>query len=71
MEKIENFIAHRLSSIREADQILVVDEGRIVERGRHNELIDRDGLYRRMWRAHIDADSWTIAAEQVSKVVNE
>lgn len=64
-------IAHRLSSIREADQILVVDEGQIVERGRHNELIDRDGLYRRMWRTHIDADSWTIAAEQASKVVNE
>jgi ATP-binding cassette subfamily B protein len=64
-------IAHRLSSVREADQILVVDEGRIVERGRHNELIDRDGLYRRMWRAHIDADSWTIAAEKASKAVNE
>jgi ATP-binding cassette subfamily B protein len=38
-------IAHRLSTVRGADQILVVDEGRIVERGTHRELIDRGGLY--------------------------
>jgi ATP-binding cassette subfamily B protein len=38
-------IAHRLSTVRGADQILVVDGGRIVERGTHRELIDRGGLY--------------------------
>jgi ATP-binding cassette subfamily B protein len=38
-------IAHRLSTVRGADQILVVDQGRIVERGTHRELIDRGGLY--------------------------
>jgi len=43
-------IAHRLSTVIGADQILVMDAGRIVERGRHAELLARDGFYARMWR---------------------
>jgi ATP-binding cassette, subfamily B, bacterial len=42
-------IAHRLSTVRYADQILVVDAGRIVERGRHEELIDAGGLYAELY----------------------
>ena len=38
-------IAHRLSTVMEADQILVLDQGRIIERGKHDELISRGGLY--------------------------
>jgi len=43
-------IAHRLSTVRDADRILVIDGGRIVESGAHAELIERDGPYRRMLR---------------------
>jgi len=43
-------IAHRLATVRDADRILVIDGGRIVEQGRHSELTARDGPYRHMVR---------------------
>jgi ATP-binding cassette subfamily B protein len=43
-------IAHRLSTVVRADEILVLDEGVVVERGRHDALLQRDGRYAQMWR---------------------
>jgi ATP-binding cassette subfamily B protein len=43
-------IAHRLSTVRNADQIFVLDRGVLCERGRHEELVRRDGLYATLWR---------------------
>jgi len=44
-------IAHRLSTIAHADKILVVDQGRIVESGRHNDLLEKQGRYFDLWRS--------------------
>ncbi|MBU5437321.1 ABC transporter ATP-binding protein/permease [Tissierella sp. MSJ-40] len=53
-------IAHRLSSIQDSDQIIVLDEGHIVEKGTHEKLRAANGLYRKMWDAYTDAGEWKI-----------
>lgn len=54
-------IAHRLKTVRNADQILVVDKGRIVQKGRHEELIRQKGIYRNFISGRKQAVSWKIA----------
>ncbi|MFJ9739218.1 ABC transporter ATP-binding protein [Streptomyces sp. NPDC101166] len=56
--KIVLVIAHRLSSVVGADQIAVLEDGRIVERGRHGELLAAGGRYARMWQAHERTARW-------------
>ncbi len=53
-------VAHRLSTIRDADQILVFDRGRLAENGKHDELLSADGLYARLWRSYTRAQSWAL-----------
>ncbi|PYG90245.1 ATP-binding cassette subfamily B protein [Ruminiclostridium sufflavum DSM 19573] len=48
-------IAHRLSTITDSDQIVVVKDGVIASTGKHSELLNKSGLYREMWEAHIGA----------------
>ena len=50
-------IAHRLSTILAADQILVLDRGRIIESGTHAQLIERDGLYASLYRTQFSRES--------------
>lgn len=47
-------VAHRLHTIMTADQILVLEKGRLVQRGSHDTLLGEDGLYRKMWSAQVD-----------------
>lgn len=50
-------IAHRLSTVRDADQILVIDGGRVVERGRHDELVSEGGLYATLYETQFAAQA--------------
>lgn len=57
-------IAHRLSTVRNADCIVVLSEGRVAEQGTHKELLDYGGLYARMWADYERAATWRIAREE-------
>lgn len=59
-EKTVIMIAHRLKTVRHADQILVVDKGQIVQRGTHDELMTQDGIYRRFISGREKAVGWKL-----------
>ena len=59
-EKTVIMIAHRLKTVRHADQILVVDKGQIVQCGTHDDLISQDGIYRRFISGREKAIGWKL-----------
>ena len=59
-------IAHRLSSITAADCIYVLKDGEIVESGTHSGLIEKNGIFTKMWRNYSEAAEWKIAKEEVN-----
>ncbi|MGM0711964.1 ABC transporter ATP-binding protein [Brevibacillus parabrevis] len=61
-------IAHRLTTICEADQIIVLRDGTIEERGTHRELLARGGLYKNMWVAYTSSTDWTVDLRQEKEV---
>ncbi len=60
-------IAHRLSTVVNADQIIVLAEGRVAEQGTHEELVSRNGLYAKMWKDYNQAVQWKISAGEEAK----
>jgi ATP-binding cassette subfamily B protein IrtB len=56
-------VAHRLASIRHADRVLFLDDGRVVEDGSVDELLAAGGRFSEFWRQQHDAAEWRILAE--------
>ena len=67
-EKTIIMIAHRLSTVRNADQIVVLDKGQIVQHGTHGELIQEDGLYRRFVEVRKQAIGWSLGGDKNAAV---
>ena len=53
-------IAHRLATIENADQILVIDSGTVAQRGTHKQLLGQEGIYREFIRIREEAEDWQI-----------
>ena len=59
-DKTTLMIAHRLSTVVDADRIIVIDKGKIVEEGKHSDLVDKGGHYKKIWDEYQKAVEWKI-----------
>lgn len=59
---------HRFATVQNADHILVVDDGKIAECGTHDELIQREGLYKKFTEIRERTEDWRIAAEYIKNI---
>lgn len=64
-DKTVIMIAHRLSTVKNVDKIYVVENGRIVEEGNHNALVESNGLYSRMWDEFNQSIQWKVKSEVI------
>ena len=64
-------IAHRLSTVVGADQIVVLNQGSVQESGTHAELLSQNGLYAKMWAEDEQAASWKITAATADAAVTK
>ena len=64
-DKTVIMIAHRLKTIKNADHIIVLDKGKIVEEGDHKELLLKEGLYYRLWNLQNKSKEWRISLDKV------
>lgn len=65
-EKTVIMIAHRLSAIRGVDEILFIENGKIIERGSHKELFNKDGNYKKLYNMYTMANEWRVSDEELS-----
>ncbi|MEA2662242.1 MAG: ATP-binding cassette, subfamily multidrug efflux pump [Chloroflexota bacterium] len=63
-ERTSIVVAHRISTVKDADEILVLDEGRIAERGTHRELLERNGIYAQMYRRQLLEEELDVDTER-------
>lgn len=64
-------IAHRLSSITGADCIYVLQDGEVVENGTHNGMIEKNGIFAKMWKNYSEAAAWRLSSDDAGKILNE
>ena len=64
-DKTVLIIAHRLSSIKNVDSIIVVNDGEIIESGNHKNLLKKNGIYKKMWEEYQTSISWKVGKEEI------
>lgn len=64
-EKTVLIIAHRLSSVKNVDKIMVVNQGKIIENGNHQSLLEQNGLYQKMWQEYLSSIEWKVLKEGI------
>ncbi|MFV0394239.1 MAG: ATP-binding cassette domain-containing protein, partial [Coprobacillaceae bacterium] len=63
-DKTVLIVAHRLWTIQNAHQIVVIDQGKIIEQGTHQTLLNKQGMYERLWAINAKSEEWKIKEEQ-------